>query len=666
MAPPVPYTILYVDDEAALLEITKLFLERAGDITVDTTTNPLEAYEMIMTGRYDVIVSDYQMPGMDGIVLLKQVRANGSQVPFIIFTGKGREEVAIEALNSGADFYLQKGGDPKAQFTELANAVRQLAGRQRAEVAVCRTKEMLQKTESLAHLGSWMLDCRTGQLTWSDETYRIFNRTPGECAMTYEAFLSAIHPDDRAIVDAMYLNSLVDGKDFYTIEHRLICTDTGEVRYVIELCEHLRDESGQIVHSRGLVHDITEHKLAELELLRKHEELQAAHEELAATEEELRASFDDLAGRQRQIQESERRLADIIDFLPDATLVVDESGCVIAWNRAIEKMTGIPKAEMLGQSEVPLHEGARSILIDCILRPDGATDYPYDIQTIDGEIFEATVDLAHLDGRDVTLMIRVSPLYDQEGRRIGAIEIIRDITANAAMERKIERHVAELSRQTNRLAVANKKLSLMNSITRHDILNQLTIFLANLSFVREARDSQDISWYLSRMEDAADRIGRQIEFTRDYASLGIQTPEWQHISSVVRSAASGGLPIEDESGDLAVYADPMLTRAFANLMDNTMRHGESASRVRVRYLLEESGDLTLVWEDDGIGISPDEKKLIFRRGFGKNTGFGLFLIREILEITGITITETGEHREGARFEMHVPDGMYRVPTTPAS
>ncbi len=110
----------------------------------------------------------------------------------------------------------------------------------------------------------------------------------------------------------------------------------------------------------------------------------------------------------------------------------------------------------------------------------------------------------------------------------------------------------------------------------------------------------------------------------------------------------------------------MLTRAFANLMDNTMRHGESASRVRVRYLLEESGDLTLVWEDDGIGIPPDEKELIFRRGFGKNTGFGLFLIREILEITGITITETGEHREGARFEMHVPDGMYRVPTTPAS
>ncbi len=955
MAPPSPDTILYVDDEAALLEITKLFLERAGDIAVDTTTNPLEAYEMIVAGRYDAVVSDYLMPEMDGIALLKRVRGSGSQVPFIIFTGRGREEVAIEALNNGANFYLQKGGDPKAQFTELANAIRQLAGRQRAEVAVLRTKEMLQKTESLAHLGSWILDCETGQITWSDETYRIFNLTPGECVMTYEAFLSMVHPDDRALVDTAYSTSIVDGKSTYTVEHRIIRAYTGEIRYVVEHCEHLRDESGRVIRSHGMLHDITERKLAELELLQEHERLQAAHEELATieeelrtsfddlaesrhrvgeseklyrrisesisdvvyvcnfqstgewvmsqitgavheitgytdtealamrcwkhlihpddlplfereicsllpdmssvaelrilhrdgsirwirvsarcigipgggwqlyggwhditvrkqteadlretkeylesliehtsapvvvwnpeciiirsnraferltgipadevigqgievifpeesrgasmelirramagelledreipimhrpggirivlwnsaniighdgvtlvstiaqgkditarkqaeaellqkhedlqtvheelatTEEELRTSFDDLIESQRQTQESERRLAAIIDFLPDATLVIDEDGCVIAWNRAIEKMTGVPKAEMLGRGgyayAVPFHGEARPVLVDYILRPDGAADCPYDVRVIDGEIFEAEVDLAYPGGREASLMIRASPLYDQGGRRTGAIEIIRDVTESMAMKREIECHVAELSRQANRLAAVNKKLNLMNSITRHDALNQLMILLANLSFAREAGDGQDISMYLSRMKDAADRIGRQIEFTRDYAGLGVQAPEWQRISDVIRSAAPDGLPIEDESGDLAVYADPMLTRAFANLMDNTMRHGESASRVRVRHWLEGSGDLVLVWEDDGIGVPPEEKELIFRRGSGKNTGLGLFLIREILEITGIAITETGEHGKGARFEMRVPDGMYRV------
>ncbi|MCK9317524.1 MAG: ATP-binding protein [Methanoculleus sp.] len=95
-------------------------------------------------------------------------------------------------------------------------------------------------------------------------------------------------------------------------------------------------------------------------------------------------------------------------------------------------------------------------------------------------------------------------------------------------------------------------------------------------------------------------------------------------------------------------------------MDNTIRHGESATRVRVRYRPEENGDLTLVWEDDGTGIPAEEKERIFYRGFGKNTGLGLFLIREILEITGIGITETGESGKGARFEMRVPRGGYRI------
>ncbi|NLA37861.1 MAG: response regulator, partial [Methanomicrobiales archaeon] len=326
-----PSNILYVDDEAALLEIVRIFLERTGEIVVDTTESPLEAYEKVMTGRYDAVVSDYQMPVMDGIALLKRIREGGSQVPFIIFTGRGREEVAIEALNSGADFYLQKGGDPKTQFAELANAIRQLAGRHKAEAVVHRTREMLQKTESLAHLGSWILDCKTAQLTWSDETYRLFGLEPGVCAMTYDAFLSMVHPDDRELVDTAYLTSIEDGEDTYAVEHRLIRIDTGEVRYVIEYCEHLRDESGEIIRSIGMVRDITERKLAKLELLQRHEDLQAAYEHLTAVEEELRTSFDDLAGSQLQLQESERRLADIIDFLPDATLVIDTAGRVITW-----------------------------------------------------------------------------------------------------------------------------------------------------------------------------------------------------------------------------------------------------------------------------------------------------------------------------------------------
>jgi signal transduction histidine kinase len=110
----------------------------------------------------------------------------------------------------------------------------------------------------------------------------------------------------------------------------------------------------------------------------------------------------------------------------------------------------------------------------------------------------------------------------------------------------------------------------------------------------------------------------------------------------------------------------MLSTVFSNLMDNTVRHGESATRVRVRYRPEEDGDLTLIWEDDGAGVPVEEKERIFHRGVGKNTGFGLFLIREILGITGIGITETGEPGKGARFEMRVPRGAWQIAVTQPS
>jgi DNA-binding response OmpR family regulator len=126
-APAPKIAVLYVDDEPAFLELTTLFLGRSGDFAIDTALSAKLALGMLQLHPYDVIVADYLMPEMDGIEFLKGLRASGCTIPFIIFTGKGREDVAIEALNSGADFYLQKGGNPKSQFAELGNMIREAA-----------------------------------------------------------------------------------------------------------------------------------------------------------------------------------------------------------------------------------------------------------------------------------------------------------------------------------------------------------------------------------------------------------------------------------------------------------------------------------------------------------------------------------------------------------
>ena len=132
--------ILLVDDQADLLDIAKLFIEKAGEIKVDTAISGKEALEKLKMRRYDAIVSDYEMPSMNGIEFLKIIKKNGVEKPFIIFTGKSREDVVIEALNTGADFYLQKGSNPKVQFAELTNMINHAVLRKRSEEALLQSE----------------------------------------------------------------------------------------------------------------------------------------------------------------------------------------------------------------------------------------------------------------------------------------------------------------------------------------------------------------------------------------------------------------------------------------------------------------------------------------------------------------------------------------------
>ncbi len=139
--------------------------------------------------------------------------------------------------------------------------------RKQAEEALRESESRLHRAQEISHIGSWELDLGNNHLIWSDEVYRIFGLKPREFKATYEAFLQLIHPDDRAAVDNAYTASLREGRDSYEIEHRIV-RKNGEVRFVYEKCAHIRDKNGKIVQSIGMVHDITERKLSEAELVR--------------------------------------------------------------------------------------------------------------------------------------------------------------------------------------------------------------------------------------------------------------------------------------------------------------------------------------------------------------------------------------------------------------
>ncbi len=166
------------------------------------------------------------------------------------------------------DFYIEPKRGEKGEITGASFTALNITEHKKAEEALRESEKRFNRSQEIAHLGSWELDLTTDQLSWSDEVYRIFGMKPKEFGATYEAFLDAVHPDDRAAVDAAYSGSLREGKDTYEIEHRVVRKSTGEIRIVHEKCEHIRDESGRIVRSIGMVHDITERKKAEEEIER--------------------------------------------------------------------------------------------------------------------------------------------------------------------------------------------------------------------------------------------------------------------------------------------------------------------------------------------------------------------------------------------------------------
>ncbi len=302
--------VLHVDDELGLLKVAKQCLELQGPFHVDTAGSVEEAFNKLKEKEYDSIVSDYQMPVKDGLEFLEMLRKSGNNIPFIMFTGKGREEVTIKALNLGASRYLNKTGDPETVYCELGHAIRQITEQRTLETALSSLKEdyeLLFKST----VDGIMISGPDGRLVSANlAAAKILGYSNPSDLIGSRAVELYVNPESRASL----LQELAEKS--YVKDHELTWKKKDGSTIEISISAIVqKDEKGNLLRVEGIIRDISERKRSE-----------------------------------RLLRESEEKYRELAESISDLFFAFDKDLRYTYWNKASEKLTGIKAKNAIGKS----------------------------------------------------------------------------------------------------------------------------------------------------------------------------------------------------------------------------------------------------------------------------------------------------------------------------
>jgi PAS domain S-box-containing protein len=707
---PDDITILAVDDEPGFVELTAEFLGREDErFTVVTETSASDGIERLAVADIDCVVSDYDMPGMNGIELLRTVREEKNDLPFILFTGKGSEVIASDAISAGVTDYVQKGSEPE-RYELLANRINTAVSQYRTERQLERQNDLFAKVQDIANVGAWVYHPRTEDAYFSDKVYDIYGVEHDYEAIPEKDIQRFYHPEDRERVREAVRGAIESGER-YDIQVRI--TDANGTDKWVRTRADPDIEDGEVVRVRGTLQDITDRKEGE-----------------------------------ERLQQYEA----IIEALGDGVYAVNEAGEVEYVNERYAEMKNIDREEII---KTPFRKWITDDQIDDIYElvdelERGARDVAlleYDFRTVDGQQFPVEVrftDLEFPDGergragvvRDITdrkeqerelkkerkfsnksldtledifyfvdtngnfqrwnsKLPELTGYSDDEIGSMNSLEFFEGKHREAIQESiqtiletgfhateaeittadgqaiphefrgvrmtdtegnptgiiGIARDITARKQREERLVRQNERLEEFVSVASHDLRSPLNVADGRLSLAIEECDSEHLS-------QAANAINRSQELIDDLLTLAREDREAPDVEPVTLADAAehswetvdtGAATLEVDATSIVCADRSRLQQIFENLYRNAVEHGGDRVTVHVGDV-----DCGFYVADTGPGIPEGDREQIFEAGYSTNedgTGFGLRIVKEIAEAHGWEVTVTECEQSGARFEV---------------
>jgi PAS domain S-box-containing protein len=592
--------ILHVDDDVAFLSVAKQVLEDNAHFQVETAFSAEEALQKLRVSEYDVVITDYQMPGKNGLELIREVRQQGNDVPFIVFSCKGKEEIAVEALNSGVESFITKDGSTAGSYEELQRIIFKASKRRIVERLLKESEEKYRKLFDESISAVFVVDAETGIIMDCNQAAtKLTGRAKSELIGMNQRIL---YPETRSEEFSCTFAQHLGDKEGQTGEMQVI-TKTGEVRDV-SFKANLMEVNGRKV-LQGIFRDVTEGKKGF-----------------------EKANFQ----------------AGLLNAVGQAIIATDAEGTVIYMNPAAEQLYDLSKSEALGCM---------------VMKVIGEELNQEEMQNFDdhlksGKSWKKETVVNRRDGTTSSVLVTISPFTNEKGEFIGAISISTEISEQKWMLGVMEdaiKQVAEL----------NEKLHMVEGLTRHDIRNKLSTVNGRIYLLtKKLADNTAAMVHLNEIELASQQVLRILEFEKFYVQVGSEELKHVNVEKLLSEAASlftnlKGAQLINECQGLTVLADSLLRQLFYNLIDNTLKYGEKVTEIKVHFE-EEKDALKLIYEDNGVGVADEMRSKLFTEGFGKGTGYGLYLMKRICEGYGWTIQETGVQGKGAQFTMTIPRG----------